>query len=100
HTGQLETGGRRDHRRLGLRRRREEAISGRVEITQALHSHRSPAAVGRRALGVSPAAFLGPAAALRSMSGSELSAYLWMTTLPPPRGVVGSAVSGAPGCVS
>ena len=42
--GELETGRRRDHRRLGLRRRRQEDLSARLEIAEALYPHRAAAA--------------------------------------------------------
>ena len=46
--GQLEAGRGRDHRGLGLRRRRQEAVPRRVESAQALHPHRSAAAIDGR----------------------------------------------------
>ena len=43
--GRLEAGRRRDHRGLGQRRRREEDLSERVEIAEAVHPHRARAEV-------------------------------------------------------
>ena len=49
--GELEGGRRRDHRRLGLRRRGEEDLSRRLEGAAALYPHRAAAAglISRRA---------------------------------------------------
>ena len=43
--GQLEAGRRRDHRRLGLRRRRQENLPAGLEGAEALHPHRAAAAL-------------------------------------------------------
>ncbi len=42
---QLESGGRGDHRGLGVRRRRQEDLPAGVEGTAAVHPHRAPAQV-------------------------------------------------------
>ena len=41
--GELEAGRGRDHRRLGVRRGREEDVSGRLEGAAAVHPHRAAA---------------------------------------------------------
>ena len=41
--GELEAGRRRDHRRLGLRRRGQEDLPGRLGVAAALHPHRAAA---------------------------------------------------------
>ena len=46
---QLEAGRGRDHRRIGLRRRRARDLPGRLGVAQALHPHRSAAALKQAA---------------------------------------------------
>jgi alkyl hydroperoxide reductase subunit AhpC len=49
--GELEAGRGCDHRRLGDRRRSQEDLSGRLEVTKAVHPDRAAAAVAKIASG-------------------------------------------------
>ena len=45
HAGELEAGRGRDHRRLGVERRGQEDLPGRLEVAPPVHPHRPPTEV-------------------------------------------------------
>ena len=51
---ELEAGRRRDHRRIGVGRRREEDLSGRLEVAAAVYSDRAAAQIATEHRSIDP----------------------------------------------